>query len=574
MKRLYISLLLAFVAASVEAQTVWYDPMQAPGNVMQNQAFVDEIKGYARLPKRAESEVRGSVWSLAQHSAGLMIAFYTTSPDIEVRYTTTSSSYSMPHMPSTGVSGVDLYQVDSDGVERYCAGRYKFDEQVSYKYSGLPTSPSHHRLGYEYRLYLPLYNGVRSMQIGVNEGSLFAFVPTRRERPIVLYGTSIAQGGCVSRPAMAWGSILQRSLDVPLVNFGFSGNGRLEPAVLNYICETDAQLYILDCLPNILEDPVEDIERLTLEAVRQIRSRSVEPILLVDHVGYTTGDTNPKNRDYVVAANLASRRAYDRLIAEGVDNLFYITREQMGITSEMAVDGNHLTDLGMMQQACAVEKIVREILRMPVGEEPTMQPVRQRREPASYEWNERHEAILESIQNESPRNVILGNSIVHYWGGAHRIENGRQVWQERMGDYLNLGCGWDRVENLLWRIYHGELDGYDAERVVVMIGTNNLARDNDEQIVRGVEFLLRAVRERQPKALVRCVGLLPRRGQEQRVKNLNLQLRTMAQLEGFDYVDAGGPLLQQDGKIDESCFTDGLHPNEKGYGLIVEQITQ
>ena len=117
MKQLFASLALTLVALVTQAQMVWHDPMQAEGSVMQNQAFVEEIYGYARLPKRAQAEVRDAVWSLAQHSAGEMIAFYTNSPDVEVRYVTTSSNYSMPHMPATGVSGVDLYRIDSDGVE-------------------------------------------------------------------------------------------------------------------------------------------------------------------------------------------------------------------------------------------------------------------------------------------------------------------------------------------------------------------------------------------------------------------------------------------------------------------------
>ena len=140
--------------------------------------------------------------------------------------------------------------------------------------------------------------------------------------------------------------------------------------------------------------------------------------------------------------------------------------------------------------------------------------------------------------------------------------------------YLNMGCGWDRIENVLWRVYHGALDGYEAERVVVMIGTNNLGTDTDEDIIAGLEHLLEAIRQRQPKARIRVVGLLPRRGQEQRVKDVNVRMRAMAELGGYDYVDVGDRLLQQDGKIVEACFTDGLHPNEEGYGRIVEQITQ
>lgn len=364
MKHLF-SLLLTLLCCTAGAQSVWYDPMQAEYDVVQNQAFTSEIKGYARLPKRAEGVVRKDVWNLAQHSAGLMISFYTNSTNIEVRYATVSRSYAMPHMPSTGVSGVDLYRIEGDGTAAYCAGRYSFGDEVTYKYKGLPAAPEQ---GCEYRLYLPLYNGVKSMQIGVDEGSLFRFEPTAQECPMVLYGTSIAQGGCVSRPAMAWGTILHRSMGLPLVNLGFSGNGRLENEVIDFINEIEACIYILDCLPNILEYDPAEVERLTIEAVRQIRSKHDAPILLVEHVGYTTGNTNPKNRDFVIAANNASQRAYDKLTQEGVQNIYYITREQMAIGQEMAVDGNHLTDWGMWQQAKAVEALVREALHMPAGE--------------------------------------------------------------------------------------------------------------------------------------------------------------------------------------------------------------
>ena len=135
-----------------------------------------------------------------------------------------------------------------------------------------------------------------------------------------------------------------------------------------------------------------------------------------------------------------------------------------------------------------------------------------------------------------------------------------------------MGCGWDRVENLLWRVYHGELDGFEAERVVLMIGTNNLGMDKDEDIVDGIEFLLAAIRARQPKAEIRVVGLLPRRGQEQRVKTLNLRLSTMASLGGYTYINPGVKLLQEDGRINEKFFTDGLHPNNEGYSRIVDEI--
>ncbi len=572
MNKFLCALVATLCGVVATAQIVWNDPMQAGYPVVQNQAFVGEIEGYVRLPKRAEGMVRKDVWNLAQQSAGLAISFYTNSANIEVRYTTTSSSYAMPHMPATGKSGVDLYRVGSGGEWSFCFGSYSFGEQVVYKYNSMVDNDGFHRRGFEYRLFLPLYNGVKHLEIGVDEGAKFSFIPVSNERPIVLYGTSIAQGGCATRPSMAWGSILQRSLDCPLVNLGFSGNGRLEREVLDFVIEIDASLYILDCIPNLTN--YDDVEQRMINAVKQIRAKHAEPILIIEHVGYSNEKTNARHRESVAKANADTRKAYEKLIAEGVEELYYISKSELGCQPNMMVDYVHLTDLGMTQQATVVERKVREILKMEVGERITQQPVTQRREPGSYEWLARHRSIVEQVKKGDKRSIIFGNSIVHYWGGAHRTENGRQVWADRMQSFVNAGCGWDRIENLLWRVYHGELDGVEIDRIILMIGTNNLDRDSDEDIVEGIRFLLSAIRERQPKAEIKLVGLLPRRDKEQRVKLLNKQLRSMAAREGCDYVDAGKSLLLKNGKVDESLFYDGLHPNNDGYARIVDAVIE
>ena len=339
----------------------WYDPMACGYEVVQNQAFVGEIDAYQRLPERAKGVVRNPVWNLAQNSAGLAIYFYTNSPTIEVRYTTTSRNYAMPHMPSTGVSGVDLYRVDSNGESNRCFGGYSFGEQVVYKYNDLADATPEQ--GFEYHLYLPLYNGVKQLEIGVQEGAEFRFIPASEEKPIVLYGTSIAQGGCASRPGMTWGTILQRAIDVPVVNLGFSGNGRLESEVIDFINEIDARLYILDCIPNLTSH--KDVEQRAINAVKQIRSKHDEPILLIEHPGYSNDATNKQRQEMTTTSNAALFKAYEKLVKEGVKDLYYISMAELGCGPETMVDCIHLTDLGMQQQATAVERKVRKILKMP-----------------------------------------------------------------------------------------------------------------------------------------------------------------------------------------------------------------
>ena len=151
-------------------------------------------------------------------------------------------------MPTTGVSGVDLYSIDSDGQWRFYFGGYPSGDTLQYHYTNIGKDLYHDR-GYEFRLCLPPYNTIKWLEIGVPENDELTFIPVSPEKPILLYGTSIAQGACASRPGMTWGMILQRSLGYPLINLGFSGNGRLEKEVLDFICEIDARLYILDCCP-------------------------------------------------------------------------------------------------------------------------------------------------------------------------------------------------------------------------------------------------------------------------------------------------------------------------------------
>lgn len=134
---------------------------------------------------------------------------------------------SMPHMPATGVSGIDLYATDNNGQERWCAGNYSMGDTIVYNFRGLSYAAKSGN-GFEYQLFLPLYNSVSWMEIGVPADASFRFLPVSQEKPLVIYGTSIAQGACASRPGMAWGNILNRKLGHPVINLGFSGNGKLK----------------------------------------------------------------------------------------------------------------------------------------------------------------------------------------------------------------------------------------------------------------------------------------------------------------------------------------------------------
>lgn len=349
------------IVTCVKADLSWYDLQKQSAPVLQGQGWSAEQKGtFGRLPQRAKEKVRPDVWGLSENCAGVTVRFRTNASEIKVAYQV-SSAVSFPHMASTGVSGLDLYTTDEHGKMVWSAGGYSFGDTIKYKFSNL-TSYSTGSKDREYQLFLPLYNHVKWMEIGLPKDAELSWVAPSTEKPIVVYGTSIAQGGCASRAGMAWTGILNRELPYPLINLGFSGNGMLEKEVLNFVNEIDARLFILDCLPNLVSRPSEQIEKATLEAVRQIRTLHQSPILLVDHVGYTDGFVDKKKYDNYIRANVASKKAFDQLKKEGVRHLFYLSCEKINMPMDGMVDGIHPTDYGMRAYADAYEKVIREIL--------------------------------------------------------------------------------------------------------------------------------------------------------------------------------------------------------------------
>lgn len=338
------------------AQCLWHNPDTCHYPVMQNQGFIGKMSSmYQRLPQEAKAQVRPEVWQLSTNSAGLALCFETDAQEIRVRYQV-SGGYSMPHMPATGVSGVDLYQTEGKAWN-ICYGNYQFGDTIQYTYLIKEASARTH----SYCLYLPLYAGVKWMEIGVPEKAQLQFRPSSEERPIVVYGTSIAQGACASRPGMAWTNLLHRTAGCPVVNFGFSGNGKLEKNVLSYIRELDARLFVLDCMANLPDEPEDTITARLVDAVLYLREKSEAPILFVEHAGYSNAPTNTHQFWRYDHTNRASREAYRLLKEKGVPHLLYLSHEELGLDPDSWVDYVHPSDYGMKQQAEAVWKKIKDL---------------------------------------------------------------------------------------------------------------------------------------------------------------------------------------------------------------------
>jgi len=347
-------LIFLFTAAALAAQTVtWTDIRQSH---LEGQAWRETQSPFDRMPAKAEKTIRSSVWSLSHHSAGLRVRFTTDAPAIHARWTVLNERLALPHMPATGVSGLDLY-VKQDGQWRWVAnGRpeKKTNEQALVQNYRGPVR--------EYMLYLPLYNGIESISVGVPEGVKLNLLPPDSRKPVLFYGTSILHGGCASRPGMAYPSIIGRRLDYPILNLGFSGNALSEPEIAQLLAELDPSVYVYDSLPNL--PTVAMINERTEPFLRTLRkAHPTTPILLIENVIYTQAESVSARPEQAREKNRALRAIYDKLKAEGDANLHYVPATNLlGLDGEGTVDGTHPTDVGFLRMADEIGPAVAKLL--------------------------------------------------------------------------------------------------------------------------------------------------------------------------------------------------------------------
>ncbi len=210
-----------------------------------------------------------------------------------------------------------------------------------------------------------------------------------------------------------------------------------------------------------------------------------------------------------------------------------------------------------------------------------------------YDWMKRHEAILAGKDKLNPEVVMIGDSITHMWAGFPDTgkygNRGPVSWKKLHGDkpVLNLGFGADRVQNVLWRLQQGEMDGLKPKWVVLNIGTNNLvgggAYDracSPAEIDEGIQNLVGVIRSKAPSAKLVVMGVFPRGASAKdahraKIAELNALLKKrFAGAKDTTFLDIGEKFLEPDGTLPRELMPDRLHPSEKGYALWADALAQ
>lgn len=370
MKKIFCLITMALVAAGMALSAA--DAPEKPWKYVDaqqlrviNKAWDNTLRPYTRIPAYLADSVRPELWERAQCSSGIAVRFATNSSRIGIRYQLLWNTH-MLHMADTGLKGTDLYIFEGDSTWRHVnTNRPRVnntDDKIceSTYVSNLDTTKM-----MEYMVYLPLYDGVNSVEIKVDSTATITSGDTElidENVKILAYGTSILQGGCASRTGMAATNILSRELNCEVVNIGISGEGKMDNCMARAMAAApDIDIYLLDPVPNCTEMMC---DTLTYDFVKILRdARPDVPIVMVEGPIYPYARYDSFFGRYLPAKNAAFRRNYERLKAENPENLYYVDSVNLdGVEDDGTVDGIHLTDLGFRHYANKLEPVLREIL--------------------------------------------------------------------------------------------------------------------------------------------------------------------------------------------------------------------
>lgn len=310
--------------------------------------------GYGRIDSNLLAEIPKHVADLSKNTAGLQVDFVTNSTRIAFKWTLQHYGV-LPNMTPIAKNGLDLYAIRDGHWQFVASAAATGDSSEKIAVQHLDGITRH------YRVYLPLYSSLTDLSVGIDSGATIGSPKTQTRPKIVIYGTSITQGAAASRPGLAYPAILSRALNATVYNMGFSGSGKMEPKMAEVIGHMNADLYILDCVPNMTAELISQRVIPFVHLLRKIKPGV--PILFLESPVRETSFWDQKIKISMAAQNRAIHEAFSALQKQGVGNIYY--QDSKGFTGqdhEATIDGTHLTDVGFSRLVPIVEKRVQQIL--------------------------------------------------------------------------------------------------------------------------------------------------------------------------------------------------------------------
>lgn len=348
-----------------EPDIVWHDPRVLPFSI-HGVYFSNEENKYVRMPKSVAEQTSEGVLSLYTHTAGGRLKFKTNSPYIAIK-SINSNHGVMPHLTIVGTYGYSIY-INGKYYQKITPEWSNIkNDNSDIEFDGIfKVSPYNINADvYNVEIFMPPYSGVNSFYIGLKEGSIILpATPYKHQKPILFYGSSITQGGCASRPGNDYISHLSRKLDSDVLNLGFSGNGKAEKVMCEYMANLDPSIYVLDYDHNA---PNAEYLRETHFPLYQTlrKAHKNTPIVFISKPDFRTCcyyvtklQENTDRRQVIIDS-------YERAKAQGDNNVYFIDGETLFTDIDYdscTVDSCHPNDLGFFRMAQVIYPVLKNIL--------------------------------------------------------------------------------------------------------------------------------------------------------------------------------------------------------------------
>lgn len=310
---------------------------------------------FKRLPDDIGTNTNSGVKTLYLQTAGGRVRFSTDSPYVAIKAVMPYVKH-MDHMPLSGSSGFDLY-LDTAADSHY-THTFRIPTTAKDGYESIARFPDR-KMRY-FTINFPSYNAVDALYIGLQDGAAVGEGrPYRDMAPIYYYGSSITQGACASRPGLAYQNIISRRLDVDFVNLGFSGSGKAEPIICNWMAEQTMSIFVSDYDHNAPN--VEHLKNTHYPLYAAIRAKHPDiPYIMLSRPDFDRG------YDESVARRSVIYDTYTRALAAGDKNVYFIDGQSIfrgPYEDSCTVDGAHPNDLGFMLMAEHIGRAVERALR-------------------------------------------------------------------------------------------------------------------------------------------------------------------------------------------------------------------
>lgn len=323
---------------------------------VQGRAF-PESPEFHRIDTAKYADLPPTVKKLYTNSAGLFVTFRTNSTTLSIDWETANATLGNNATPIMS-RGFDAYVKEPDGWHFAGVARPNLKDEKS-SFTMVENMEGTEK---EFLLHFPLYKELKSFQLRIDEGA--SFTPTVQEfdKKIIVYGSSIVHGASASRPGMAYPAKISRNLQANVINMGVSGNARMELSVAQMINDIeDVDLIVMDCVPNCSPQQVKE---RTFAFVQELRKAHPDtPILMIESIIRQIGNYDQKWKQRLHDQNANFKTEYERLVAAGYDNLFYIPADHLiGDDHEGTVDGTHPTDVGFARMVEIIQPEIEKIL--------------------------------------------------------------------------------------------------------------------------------------------------------------------------------------------------------------------